>query len=34
MGAAGFWIAAVASLVVAGVGVLAYFLRISRSRSE
>jgi MATE family multidrug resistance protein len=28
-GAAGFWIAAVASLVVAGAGVLAYFLRIS-----
>jgi MATE family multidrug resistance protein len=34
MGAAGFWIAGVASLVVAGAGVLAYFLRISRSRSE
>lgn len=31
-GAAGFWIAAVASLVLAGVGVLAYFLRISRVR--
>ncbi len=28
-GAAGFWIAAVASLVLAGVGVFAYFLRIS-----
>ena len=28
-GAAGFWIAAVASLVIAGAGVLAYFLRIS-----
>lgn len=29
-GAAGFWIAAVASLSIAGAGVLAYFLRISR----
>jgi MATE family multidrug resistance protein len=29
-GAAGFWIAAVASLVIAGAGVLAYFLHISR----
>ncbi|WP_310450000.1 MATE family efflux transporter [Sulfuritalea sp.] len=29
MGAAGFWIAAVASLSIAGAGVLAYFLRIS-----
>ncbi|MDP2825885.1 MAG: MATE family efflux transporter [Sulfuritalea sp.] len=29
-GAAGFWIAAVASLAIAGAGVLAYFLRISR----
>lgn len=29
-GAAGFWLAAVASLVLAGAGVLAYFLRISR----
>jgi MATE family multidrug resistance protein len=28
-GAAGFWLAGVASLVVAGAGVLAYFLRIS-----
>ena len=28
-GAAGFWIAAVASLTIAGAGVLAYFLRIS-----
>ncbi|MCK9380471.1 MAG: MATE family efflux transporter [Sulfuritalea sp.] len=28
-GAAGFWMAAVASLVIAGAGVLAYFLRIS-----
>ena len=28
-GAAGFWIAAVASLMIAGAGVLAYFLRIS-----
>jgi MATE family multidrug resistance protein len=28
-GAAGFWIAAVASLAIAGTGVLAYFLRIS-----
>ena len=28
-GAAGFWLAAVASLVIAGAGVLAYFLRIS-----
>jgi len=28
-GAAGFWIAAVASLAIAGAGVLAYFLRIS-----
>lgn len=30
LGAAGFWIAAVASLVVAGTGVVAYFLRISK----
>jgi len=30
-GAAGFWIAAVASLVIAGAGVFAYFLRISRN---
>ncbi|OHC66819.1 MAG: hypothetical protein A2040_13320 [Rhodocyclales bacterium GWA2_65_19] len=30
LGAAGFWIAAVASLAIAGAGVLAYFLRISR----
>jgi MATE family multidrug resistance protein len=29
-GAAGFWIAAVASLTIAGAGVLAYFLHISR----
>lgn len=29
-GAAGFWIAAVASMTIAGAGVLAYFLRISR----
>jgi MATE family multidrug resistance protein len=29
LGAAGFWMAGVASLVVAGAGVLAYFLRIS-----
>jgi MATE family multidrug resistance protein len=29
LGAAGFWIAATASLVVAGAGVLGYFLRIS-----
>jgi MATE family multidrug resistance protein len=29
-GAAGFWIAAVASLMLAGAGVLAYFLHISR----
>lgn len=29
MGAAGFWIAAVASLAIAGAGVFAYFLRIS-----
>jgi MATE family multidrug resistance protein len=29
-GAAGFWIAAVASLLLAGAGVLAYFLHISR----
>ena len=29
LGAAGFWIAGAASLVVAGAGVLAYFLRIS-----
>ncbi|MDO8787243.1 MAG: MATE family efflux transporter [Sulfuritalea sp.] len=29
LGAAGFWMAAVASLVIAGAGVLAYFLRIS-----
>lgn len=31
-GAAGFWMAAVASLVIAGAGVLVYFLRISRVR--
>ncbi len=29
MGAAGFWVAAIASLFVAGAGVVAYFLRIS-----
>ena len=29
MGAAGFWLAGTASLVIAGAGVLAYFLRIS-----
>ncbi|MBN8475445.1 MATE family efflux transporter, partial [Sulfuritalea sp.] len=29
-GAAGFWIAAVASLTIAGAGVLIYFLRVSR----
>ena len=28
-GAAGFWIAGVASLSIAGAGVLAYFLRVS-----
>jgi hypothetical protein len=28
-GAAGFWLAGVASLTIAGLGVLAYFLRIS-----
>jgi len=32
-GAAGFWIAGTASLALAGAGVLAYFLRISRVRS-
>jgi len=31
-GAAGFWIAAVASLTIAGAGVLIYFLRVSRVR--
>lgn len=30
LGAAGFWIAGTASLVIAGAGVFAYFLRISR----
>jgi hypothetical protein len=29
MGAPGFWIAAIASLIAAGTGVVAYFLRIS-----
>lgn len=32
LGAAGFWIAAIASLVVAGAGVVAYFLHVSSSR--
>lgn len=31
LGAAGFWIAGVGSLAIAGMGVLAYFLRISRT---
>ena len=34
LGAAGFWMAAVASLVIAGAGVLAYFLRISAQTSH
>lgn len=33
-GAAGFWLAAVASLVVAGIGVTGYFLRISVHQTE
>ncbi|MCK9387904.1 MAG: MATE family efflux transporter [Sulfuritalea sp.] len=32
LGAAGFWIAATASLALAGAGVLGYFLRISRAQ--
>jgi MATE family multidrug resistance protein len=34
LGAAGFWIAGAASLVVAGTGVLAYFLHISAQTSQ